>query len=471
MSETREALSVSDALLLAKKALESCVVRIIGEVSEVSIKKGYKAVYFSIKDEKSSMPCMMWNNRYAECDVDLRVGMLVELTGRFSLYAAKGRMNFDVFTIVKAGEGDLRLKVANLARKLQAEGLMVASRKRSVPRFCTTIGLVTSPRGDAVHDVLRTLRRRFPLARVVFAGVPVEGAQAAQGIIEGLRCVCDAGAEVALIVRGGGSYEDLMPFNDEKLARAIAASPCPVVTGIGHEPDTTIADMVADVRASTPTGAAQEVSPAQGMLDELFARRSKELSNASIRCILQAQERLDRIAAHPLFKDAEELLAQASMATDMLASRLHAALPGNIKKNEDALGRAQTILRASLPHILQKHEYRVQSASEALAGQKETLLAPYEYAIALTASRLHDLSPLAVLGRGYSLVRSADGSFVKSTDQLSKNDAVRVWLADGGFACTVTHVPIPLCELIGNGQAAPDEEDDLESQEWKETLW
>ena len=259
--EAAPALSVSAAMGLAKNALEEVVVRLVGEVSEVNDKPGYKAVYFTVKDEKASLPCMMWMNRYQASGVALSVGALVELTGRFSLYAAKGRMNFDVFSVSLAGEGQLRLQVANLARELEAMGLMDPARKRPLPAYPETIGLVTSPRGAAVHDVLRTLRRRYPLARILFAGVPVEGPGAADGLVDGLAKVVFAGAEVVLLVRGGGSFEDLMPFNDRRLARTIAACPVPVVTGIGHEPDTSIADMVADVRASTPTAAAEAVAP------------------------------------------------------------------------------------------------------------------------------------------------------------------------------------------------------------------
>ncbi len=258
--EAAAALSVSAAMGLAKNALETVVVRLVGEVSEVNDKPGYKAVYFTVKDEKASLPCMMWMSRYQASGVSLCVGALVELTGRFSLYAAKGRMNFDVFSVTLAGEGQLRLQVANLARELEAMGLMDPARKRPLPVYPETIGVVTSPRGAAVHDVLRTLRRRYPLARILFAGVPV-GAGAPAALIEGMQRVVMDGAEVVLLVRGGGSFEDLMPFNDRRLARTIAACPVPVVTGIGHEPDTSIADMVADVRASTPTAAAEAVAP------------------------------------------------------------------------------------------------------------------------------------------------------------------------------------------------------------------
>ena len=240
----RPALSVSAAMALAKGALEGVTVRLVGGFRALE-QAGYKAVYFTVKDKSASLPCMMWNNRYRAAGVQMRVGQLVELTGRFTLYAAKGRMNFDVFSVALAGEGNLRLQVANLARKLSAEGLMDPARKLPISVFPLTIGLVTSPRGDAVHDVLRTLRRRFPVARVLLAGVAVEGPQAPAGIVEGMRAVVHAGAEVVLVVRGGGSTKrTLCRSTTSFLARMIVKCPVPVVTGIGHEPDTSIADIV-----------------------------------------------------------------------------------------------------------------------------------------------------------------------------------------------------------------------------------
>ena len=343
-----------------------------------------------------------------------------------------------------------------------------------MPRFATTIGLVTSPRGDAVHDVLRTLRRRFPIARVVLAGVPVEGANAALGIIEGIRCVADAGAQVVLVVRGGGSFEDLMPFNDEGLARAIASCPSPVVTGIGHEPDTTIADMVADVRASTPTGAAQEVSPSPELLRELFARRTMELDNSIRHRLDSVQDNLESYLSKPVFSDSMEILAQAYLATDSLAQRLSNALPANMKRNEEGLILAHTRLSAMLPHVLERYEYKLKASFDALSGEKDTLLLPFEHAMSLSAARLHDLSPLAVLGRGYSMVRASDGSIVKSVDRVTVDDEVNVFLSDGGFKCVVTEVPLRdgdmrIVDL--NGFDNGDDDADAVSEEWKETLW
>ena len=362
--------------------------RLVGEVSDVSNKPGYKAVYFTVKDQRAALPCMMWNNRFQASGVRLAVGQLVELTGRFTLYAPKGRMNFDVFSIALAGEGNLRMQVANLARKLEAEGLMAPARKRPVPAYPALVGLVTSPRGAAVHDVLRTLRRRFPLARVLVAGVAVEGSNAPAGIVEGMRAVVRAGAEVVLVVRGGGSFEDLMPFNDEGLARMIAKCPVPVVTGIGHEPDTSIADMVADLRASTPTAAAEAVSPARESLGRLFEARSS-------------------------------------------------SLPANLARDEASVARQRERLACALPASLDRSRTRLEHERERLASCGGALVPRFGQQAALAAARLHDLSPLAVLGRGYAIARTEDGAVVKSVEAAPPGTAVDVAVADGVLACRV----------------------------------
>lgn len=443
---------------LAKGALEGVTVRLVGEVSEVSNKPGYKAVYFTVKDEGAALPCMMWNNRYRSAGVQLAVGALVELTGRFTLYAPKGRMNFDVFSLSLAGEGNLRLQVANLARKLQAEGLMDAARKRALPAYPETIGLVTSPRGAAVHDVLRTLRRRYPLARVLVAGVPVEGKGAAAGIAEGIECVCRAGAEVVLVVRGGGSFEDLMPFNDEGLARAIAACPVPVVTGIGHEPDTSIADMVADVRASTPTAAAEEASPAQADIQAQLTSRAQAMRSRLTHRISRSQERLAALSERPIFADGAYLFATEAQTLDMQAERLFRALPASVERRGlrlEALAerlsgalpralerdRARTAtmgerLQRALPLAVQREDARLHALSGRLARAGEAQVPRFQNQVGLAAARLHDLSPLAVLGRGYAIAR-AEGAVVKSVVQAPPGTRLSVSVSDGELSCMV----------------------------------
>ncbi|HSK47955.1 MAG TPA: exodeoxyribonuclease VII large subunit, partial [Coriobacteriia bacterium] len=185
-------LSVSEAMNLARQALEGVRVRVIGEVSEFNDKPGYKAAYFTVCDRSAAMSCLMWRDVYEASGVPLRCGMQVELTGYFSAYAAKGRMQFVVRRLEPAGEGRLRMQVAEIARRLELEGLMLPERKRSLPRYPERIAVVTSPRGKAVHDVIRTLRRRYPLAEVLVAGVAVEGELAPSAIIDGLHAAAAA---------------------------------------------------------------------------------------------------------------------------------------------------------------------------------------------------------------------------------------------------------------------------------------
>lgn len=435
--EERSALSVSAAMSLAKGALEGITVRVIGEVSELSNKPGYKAVYFTIKDASASLPCMMWNNRFKAARVEMAVGSLVELTGRFTLYAAKGRMNFDVFSIALAGEGELRLRVANLAKALRAEGLMALERKRPLPGFPETIGLVTSPRGAAVHDVLRTLRRRYPLAEVLVAGVPVEGAGAPMALIEGMQRVVMGGAEVVLVVRGGGSFEDLMPFNDEMLARAIAEMPVPVVTGIGHEPDTSIADMVADVRASTPTAAAEAVAESLSDTVHRVDALGHSLRVAMERIVMQQGHRLERYALLPLFREPMRLMEADAQAIDDLSDRLRSALPRMIEADRARLA----VLAARLVPVLlpcaEEHRSRVSTLRHRMLLAGKGLGTRFEAQLVRTAARLDDLSPLSILARGYAIVTEAQGAIVKSIGSVDAGDEVTVRLSDGTLLCNV----------------------------------
>lgn len=431
------ALSVSAAMAQAKDALESVVVRLVGEVSELNDKPGYKAVYFTVKDESASLPCMMWMSRYRASSAQLYVGALVELTGRFSLYAAKGRMNFDVFSIALAGEGQLRLQVANLAKELEALGLMDPARKRPLPAYPQTIGLVTSPRGAAVHDVLRTLRRRYPLARILFAGVPVEGPSAANDLVDGLAKVVFAGAEVVLLVRGGGSFEDLMPFNDRRLARTIAACPVPVVTGIGHEPDTSIADMVADVRASTPTAAAEAVAPAKGEIAARLAALATGLEVAQRRRLEQWALRLERLGSLPLFREPQRLFDSEALALDDLSNRLTRALPEALREDSLRLQRADDALSRVAQTLLMGPRARVDAARDRMIYQGDRLTERFGASVALAASRLHDLSPLTVLARGYAIARTKSAGIVRSIDQVQPGEPLSVTVADGAIECAV----------------------------------
>jgi exodeoxyribonuclease VII large subunit len=438
MAAEAPALSVSDAMMLAKSALETIRVRVVGEVTECTVKPGYKAVYFSLKDEGAVMPCLMWRDAYDASGAELRDGLFVEVTGNFTAYAPKGRLQFQVRSVAIAGEGVLRMQVAALARALEAEGLMAPGRKRPLPEFPRAIGLVTSPRGKAVHDVIRTLGRRYPLAELVIAGVQVEGDGAAEEIVRGLAAVArHPGVDVIVLARGGGTFEDLMPFNAEIVARAVAASPVPVVTGIGHEPDTCIADMVADVRASTPTAAAEAAAPDRVALARRLEAERRLLGRALQQRLNAEAHRFEVIVRHPVFRDPTRLLAAHLQTLDVLADSLGRALPERIDRQREAVLRAGDALKRRGPLLLIEPTARFGRAAERARSVGHQLFAPAERALAATADRLEDLSPLGILKRGYAVCYEVSGRPLTDASEVSAGDRVSVRLARGRLGCLV----------------------------------
>ncbi len=455
----QEILTVSEVTNLANSILKKHSFCVKGEVSELSDKPGWKAVYFTIKEDNAVLECKMWRNRYKASGIQLAIGAEVILTGKFDIYARTGRISFDVTSITIEGEGALRARIAALANKLQAEGLMAPERKRPIPRMPLTVGIVSSPRGAVIHDALRTFRRRFPMARIVFAGVPVEGVGAEHGLIRAVEAVGSSGVEVLLLIRGGGSFESFMPFNDEGLARAIANCPVPVVTGIGHEPDTSIADMVADHRASTPTDAALFVTPNKDdlakQMNDLNERCTRSLKNRLVR----SEEFLSNIESRPLFKDPTLLFSGDAQALDLFSQSLEhigESMVGEPSKQIDLLRErfthagqklgsadAQSLVLAQQRFaqagkkltLASAHEVELKRQKMAQLGQG-MLSKPVSDAAVLTA-RLNDLSPLHTLERGWSVARNAEGNVVKSVAQAPVGSNIEVQLIDGALSCKV----------------------------------
>ena len=433
----QRALSVSAAMQLAKGALEGIRATIVGEVSGLSNKPGYKAVYFTVKDKTAALDCLMWKNRYNTSGVQLENGQAVEITGRFTVYVVKGRMNFDVSHIKLAGEGNLRLQVANLAKKLNAEGLMAAEHKLPLPNMPMKIGVVTSPRGDAIHDVLRTLRRRFPVAHVLFAGTAVEGANAPAGLIAAIDTVVSAGAEVLLLVRGGGSYEDLMPFNDEALARKIAACPIPVVTGIGHEPDTSIADMVASLRASTPTAAAEAVSLSCENLYSDIASSLTRMQAAFDAKLQQCSMRIERAAQSPIFSNPDVLLSAPAQEIDIACEQLLRQLKQCTGANANSLTQLENRLLVASKNIGKNCQIACSASAKRLQTCAVRIGSLQAANLSALAGKLDALSPLGTVARGYSIAKSERGKIVKSVSSASVGSKIDLTVADGIINCQV----------------------------------
>lgn len=459
-----DAVSVSQAIDIAAGALDGipqlCV---LGEVTGFrgpNARSGH--CYFQIKDDSSAMDCIIWKGTYLKRAFDLRDGMQVHLTGSFNLYKAQGKMSFVARSFSLAGEGMLRQQVAALAEKLRREGLMDESRKRRIPAFCSRVAVVTSLSGAVIDDVKRTLRRRNPLVELICVGSKVQGEGAPAELIEGLRraAAITPAPDCILLVRGGGSFEDLMTFNDESLARAVAACPVPVVTGIGHEPDTSICDMVGDRRCSTPTAAAESVAPAITELAELLSSREHRLIQSFEAMLGSANADLDAAGT------------RASRAVTSRLSHLDAALASSasrpclvrptfmVEQRSMDLARSAERLSSAIAHSQQRYARDLDALSPRLASSTSTLNAR-GHAIDLAASRLtavgssilqgpaatlaqgaaklDALSPLGVLSRGYSIAYS-QGGVATSASAFAPGSHVRVRMADGDVYGTVDRV-------------------------------
>ena len=385
--------SVTEALTLVKGALKDITLVIQGEVTGIKTGRNFSAVYFSIKDAESVMPCLIWKNRYSAMDVQLKEGMLVNLTGNFSVYTKKGQMNFDVQRVEKAGEGELRAKVNALIEKLTKAGITDASNKKEIPAYPERIGVITSGSGAVIHDILRTIRRRAKGIEVNFCGVAVEGEDAPAQMFEAVRNLDAEGLDVILLVRGGGSFEDMVPFNDEGLARAIYEAKTPIVTAIGHEQDTTVADLVSDLRASTPTAAAE-------------------------------------IVTQNLMELPEKLQDEAYVLSDIVSAK--------IDELARALREQKLRLDATSPaNVLQQQRMRLDYDLMRMQKLPESILSANKLKLSASAKRLEDLSPLSVLTRGYSYTKDANNKVIKSASTCEVEDLVTVVLSDGKLQCEV----------------------------------
>lgn len=435
-------LSVSEAVRFAAGAVSSLPTMVVtGEVSGFrgpNARSGH--CYFQIKDDAAAMDCIVWRGIYAASGVQLRDGLMVQLTGSFDIYERTGRLSFKAKALAAAGEGILRQKVAELARRLEREGLMDPAHKRPIPRFCTRVAVVTSLSGEVIDDVRRTLARRNPLVELDEVGCAVQGDGAVQTILRALSVAAASQPDCILLVRGGGSFEDLMTFNDETLARAVAACPVPVVTGIGHEPDTSICDMVADRRCSTPTAAAESVAPA---IDEIVSQtneRQERLARAFF-ARLERENRAFSDLSHRLGLAAKRRIESERAALNALAQRRCLSNPASIvETQEQSLLLTEQRLMDALPRQVERISERVERLAGRLCTSSTYVVQPHRNTIERDARTLLALSPLAVLQRGYAIVRDEAGHVISDTEQVKIGDNLSVMLGSGSVETCVTDV-------------------------------
>ena len=397
--------------------------------------------YFSLKDRDAQVRCVMFRGRNQGVSWPLTNGDHVEARAIPGLYAARGEFQLTVEHLRRAGAGSLYEAFLRLKEKLAAEGLFEAERKRPLPRFPRVLGLVTSPQAAALRDVLTTLARRAPHVRVVLYPAPVQGADAPAGLCAALeraaaRAVRD-GIEALLLVRGGGSLEDLIAFNHESVARAIVACPVPVVAGVGHETDFTIADFVADLRAPTPTAAAELASPDRGQwLAELALRRDR-LARGQARILREAELRVDDLQRR--LKSPAQRAAEVAERLAASGRRLRSALHARLADHIHALSLLAARLRHERPDPALAAQ-RTAAARDRLAGALRATLRQREARLDLLATRLTLLDPTNILTRGYAIASAADGTVVRDAAELQPGQALRVVLARGAALTEVRAV-------------------------------
>jgi exodeoxyribonuclease VII large subunit len=387
-----QTLTVSKLTFLIRKLLEEDEtlqdVWVQGEISNLS-RPASGHVYFTLKDANAALKCVMWKTSAMRLNIALRDGMAIEVHGKIGVYEPQGQYQLYADQIRPVGEGALYQEFVRLKALLEAEGLFNQERKRPIPELPRRIGIITSATGAALRDVLNTLRRRQPLVEVFLAPSPVQGVEAPPALVKAIQSLNRLPLDVILLARGGGSIEDLWAFNDEQVVRAVAASNIPIICGVGHETDFTLCDFAADLRAPTPTAAAELATHITILdLQATLQNEINRLATATLNLIEEKQTELSSLTAQLRYLSPSRLILSERQRVDEYSRRMFSALFNNVQ-------------------LQKKH----------LEG---------------TQKRLEALSPLAVLGRGYAVVtRKDDGSVVSRVAQAIGEMKVRV--SDGEF--------------------------------------
>lgn len=420
---------------LVESALPSVWVQ--GEVSNFRNPSGHW--YFTLKDANAQLRCAMFKGKNFHVKPVPRDGDAVQLRGQVSFYTQRGDLQLIVDHIEPAGQGALLRAFEQLKQKLAAEGLFDEKLKRPLPAAPRAIGIITSATAAAYQDILTTLARRYPLAPVYLYPVPVQGDTAPPAIIQALAELPRlAPVEVILLARGGGSLEDLWCFNDERIARAIRACAVPVVTGIGHEIDFTIADFAADLRAPTPTGAAEQVSPLLDDWREALERNADDLTLAVENAIALRQEALERGSQRIQRLHPGRRLEEAAQRLDELQERLQVAATQTLRQTQMQARLWQSRLNASAPaQPIQARRQRVSHAALRLHTQMNSLLQRRASQLQQHQAVLASLNPHSVLERGYAIARRKDGSVLRDAAMVAAGEEVEVVLAKGRFEAVV----------------------------------
>jgi exodeoxyribonuclease VII large subunit len=391
-----------------------------GELSNLS-RPASGHIYFSLKDDKAQISCALFRSNTYGMGFKPENGMLVRARGRVSLYEARGNYQLIADSLVRSGEGLLRARFELLKNNLASEGLFDEAKKKALPAFPLRIAVITSPSGAALRDILNVLERRWPLAAVRIYGVPVQGNEAAPAIVDALAAANKHNwAQVIVTGRGGGSLEDLWAFNEESVARAIYASDLPVVSAVGHEIDFSISDFVADLRAPTPSAAAELISPDQRVLKQNLSALSNRLEQRSLYLLQRLSQKLDHLAHRLRQQHPGQRLAQHRKMLKQASHRLQLA--------------ATRIVPERRRHLQELTRHRLLPAGNRIVPERQRILQNL-------ARTLNAVSPLPTLARGYAIVTDAQsGTAISSVKAVLPKQALITQLSDGQIRSSVEEV-------------------------------
>jgi exodeoxyribonuclease VII large subunit len=396
-------------------------------------------LYFTLKDGDAQLPVVLFRNQARLSAFKPQDGVAVEVRGRISVYESRGQLQLIGEFLQPRGTGALQLAFDQLKERLRREGLFDRPRK-VLPPFPRCIGVVTSPNGAALYDILQVVGRRHARLNILIYPAAMQGARCAATVAAGVKWFNQKPDRVDLILvaRGGGSFEDLNGFNHELLARAIAASALPVVSGIGHEVDSTIADFVADLRASTPSAAAELITAAQHRIEERVLALDRRVHRAGQFNLIQTRRRLERLSAeHVLARVRNNILLRAQRVDD-LRERVDRAQERRFAMLSARLGTLEARLRRHDPTLrMVLAQRRLSSAQQRLQRVQRELVGRPRVRLERGSGRLQALSPLAVLSRGYAIVYAADGSILRSADAVATGQEIRARLASGAVRARV----------------------------------
>lgn len=441
MNTDKTILSVSQLNRRAKQLLETHLplIWVSGEISNL-VKHSSGHWYFSLKDSHAQVRCAMFRNANQRIRCHVESGQQVVLRARVSLFESRGEYQLIAEHLDLAGAGLLQQQYEALKAKLQQEGLFEETRKQALPEFPQHIGVITSPTGAAIHDIISVLKRRYPIAPITLFPVSVQGEQAAPDMINALAKAQDFNqCDVLIIGRGGGSIEDLWAFNNETLARAIAACTIPIVSAVGHEVDFTITDFVADQRAPTPSASAEIITPDISewlQLLDYYQERLAYLYRSSVQKKQQELQALRQRLRHP----GERIQSQRQQLA-YVKHALYQTIASRLEKEKHTFEQKQLRLQLCHPRdSIQQERVSLTLLSQRLRQATQVQLEKKQQHLAQQASLLSAISPLNVLARGYSISRQKNGELIKQSQQVSIGDEITTHLASGSIESVIKKV-------------------------------